>query len=128
MSNPESRRTGFLRLFCFLSLGAAFACSPAGTETGEPLSVELTVDRTSGEVGVDAFTFHLDATGRNLSSVVLEFGDGEGDSLAASGSTSAGMTRSHVYEAPGSYSAVARAVETSGEVLADTIVVTVQNS
>jgi hypothetical protein len=108
------------------ALTAAAGCSRTTTDVGEPLSITLTVDRTSGRAGVDAFTYHYEAAGTDLLGVVLDFGDGQVDSLAAQGAARAAATRSHVYASPGTYSAHARAMEAFGSVRADTVVVAVQ--
>ncbi len=84
------------------------------------------MDKASGIAGVDGFTFRYDAAGRDLLGVVLNFGDGQADSLSTQGSTKAGATRSHIYELPGTYFAFARVLESFGAVLADTVMVEVR--
>jgi len=108
-------------------LAAAAGCSSASTDVGEPLSITLSVDRSSGAAAVDVFSFHYEATGTDLLGIVLEFGDGQADSLAAQGAARASATRSHVYETPGTYSASAWAHEALGATKADTVVVEVRS-
>ena len=121
-----SARYGFAALAVPV-LFAASACSSTSTDVGGPLSIMLTVDRTSGRAGVDAFSFHYEATGTDLLGVVLEFGDGQVDSLAAFGAARAGATREHVYASPGTYLASARVQEAFGALRADTVQVEVQS-
>ena len=102
------------------------SCSDSTADFGEPLSITLTVDRSSGTAGVDLFTFRYDASGSQLLGVVLEFGDGQADSVAGQGGSTARATRTHLYEIPGTYSANARVVEALGATLADTVVVQIQ--
>ena len=114
---------GLVLLFLFLG---PLSCSTSTADVGKALSIELSVDRTSGVAGVDVFTFRYEASGQDLLGVVLEFGDGQADSLATLGSTTAGATRPHTYVDPGSYSAIARVLEAFGQLLADTVMVRVQ--
>jgi hypothetical protein len=109
-----------------MSLLGALGCSDTTVDIGNPLSISLTVDRTSGVAGVDTFTFQYSARGTGLLGVVLEFGDGQADSLATLGASEAGATRKHVYAEPGSYAASARAEEALGARRADTLMVQVQ--
>jgi hypothetical protein len=127
-SDAWGRRCAVLRRVAgFLPLSLCLACSSSSVEIGNPLTIELTVDRSTGVAGTDSFTFRYEATGKDLMGVVLAFGDGQADSLAARGATSAGATRTHVYDIPGSYAAFARAIESFGETLADTVLVEVQS-
>ena len=124
------RIEGLTILLCLMGvllLWGVGACSSTTTDFGEPLSIALTVDRAVGVAGVDTFSFRYDATGTSLMGIVLEFGDGQADSLSAQGATSAGATRSHVYAVPGAFSAVATVLEAFGEARADTVVVEIQN-
>jgi hypothetical protein len=105
---------------------AGAGCTSTSTDSGEPLSITLTVDRTAGSAAVDTFTFQYSATGSELLGIVLDFGDGQVDSVAALGASRAGATRPHVYQTAGTFEAFARALEAFGSVLADTVVVEVQ--
>jgi hypothetical protein len=89
-------------------------CSSSSADFGGPLSITLTVDRTSGRATVDEFAFHYEASGTELLGVVLDFGDGQVDSLSAQGASRAGAIRIHVYELAGMFSATAREVPTQG--------------
>lgn len=101
-------------------------CSDSSIGGGNPLSITLTVDPVVGVAAVDTFTFQYDAEGTDLLGVVLDFGDGQVDSLSALGAVTAGATRLHVYEDPGTYSAIASVIEAVGATLADTVSVEVQ--
>ncbi len=109
-----------------MALVGALACSGGSVEVGNPLTISLTVDRTVGTAAVDTFTFQYQATGTNLLGVVLEFGDGQADSLAGQGASSAGARRKHVYAEEGTYRAVARAEEAFGDEVSDTVLVEVR--
>lgn len=102
------------------------ACTDTSVGGGNPLSITLTVDPSVGTAAVDTFTFQYQAEGTDLLGVVLEFGDGQVDSLSALGAVTAGATRLHVYEDPGTYSAIASVIEAVGATLADTVSVEVQ--
>ena len=106
-------------------LAGGMGCSSSSTDVGEPLSITLTVDRTTGLAAVDTFSFHYEATGTDILGVVLEFGDGQEDSLSALGAARAGATRNHVYGSAGVFSASARVLEALGALRADTVVVEV---
>lgn len=125
---PQQFRDGHSAVVALL-VGALLAlgmgCTDTSTAIGGPLSITLTVDRATGLAGVDAFSFHLEATGTELLGIVLAFGDGQADSVSALGASSVGATRVHVYESPGTFSAVAHATESLGAVKADTVVVEV---
>ena len=118
----------FGRLFLIGALLAvASGCSSSSTDVGEPLSITLTVDRTTGLAAVDTFSFHYEATGTDILGVVLDFGDGQADSLSALGAARAGATRNHVYGSAVVFSASARVLEAFGDLLADTVVVEIES-
>jgi hypothetical protein len=124
------RTTGaapFLGLLGVLLLCWAGGCSSTSTDFGQPLSITLTADRDVAVAGADTVTFRYDAAGTDLVGIVLDFGDGQADSLSAQGATTAGATREHVYADPGTFFAVAEVIEAFGESLADTVVIEVQN-
>jgi hypothetical protein len=121
-----SRASGGLLLIAAL-LTVALGCSSSSTDAGEPLSITLTVDRTTGLAAVDTFSFHYEATGTDILGVVLDFGDGQADSLSALGAARAGATRNHVYGSAGVFSASARVLEAFGDLLADTVVVEIES-
>lgn len=108
-------------------LAVGMGCSSTSTDVGGVLSMTLTVDRTTGLAAVDTFSFHYEATGTELLGIVLDFGDGQVDSLSALGATRAGATRTHVYGSAGVFSASARVLDVLGVLRADTVVVEVQS-
>ncbi len=126
MHSGISRFCGGLLLAGTL-LAVVTACSSSSTDAGGPLSITLTVDKTTGVAAVDTFSFHYEATGTDILGVVLEFGDGQADSLSALGAARAGATRTHVYGSAGVFSASARVLEAFGAVRADTVVVEIQS-
>lgn len=82
------------------------ACSSTTTDTGQPLGVELTADRTNAAVG-DSIEFFAQGSGSLLAGMAIEYGDGAADSLSTEGAVTATMRRKHAYSEPGSYLAVA---------------------
>jgi hypothetical protein len=127
MIEGTSGETHLFRLLGVLLFCAAGGCSSTSTDFGQPLSITLTADRDVAVAGVDTVTFRYDAAGTDLVGIVLDFGDGQVDSLSAQGATTAGATREHVYADPGTFFAVAEVLEAFGGSLADTVVIEVQS-
>jgi hypothetical protein len=78
------------------------ACGDTGFQRGHPLELDLTVDQVSRPVGTP-HEFDVNARGRWLLAFIIDYGDGQADTVPTFGSQSAGATRSHTYDAPGSY-------------------------
>jgi hypothetical protein len=127
MIEGRSGETPLFRLLCVLLLSATGGCSSTSTDFGQPLSITLTADRDVAVAGVDTVTFRYDAAGTDLVGIVLNFGDGQVDSLSAQGATTAGATREHLYSDPGTFFAVAEVLEAFGGSLADTVVIEVRS-
>ena len=107
-----------------LALGSG--CGGSSTDSGKDLSIQLTVDQAVGVAVADTFTFSFVSRGRALLGIELDFGDGGTETINGAGSSKVTGTRVHAYQQPGTYSAVARAVEMVGTELADTVSVQVQ--
>jgi hypothetical protein len=74
---------------------ASFTASPTNANAGTPINFTVTP-----------------TTGANISNVVVEFGDGSSTNLGAIG---AATTVTHAYSSPGTYTATARATDSTGD-------------
>jgi hypothetical protein len=101
----------------------AWSCSSI-TSTGKPLTITLTADRTTAVVDQEV-TFSYEATGKSISGILLEFGDGALDSINSYGSQSATGRRTHAYAEAGDYVAVGTVFDFSEGTRSATISVTV---
>lgn len=97
-------------LFSLLAGLSVAACSDTIVEGGRPHTAELTVDRTTAQVG-DTLLFNLEGTGELLAGVAIEYGDGAADTLATQGAVTAGFRREHAYAEAGTYIAVGTVVD-----------------
>ncbi len=105
-----------LRSARFPALAAALAaalvlsaCQESSVGTGGgPLDVTVTAEPTTQTVG-QAIAIRADAVGTSLDGTILDFGDGQVDSVAAFGANTQTLTRLKTYAAPGTYIIVARA-------------------
>lgn len=80
-----------------------------------PLTLTLTVEPATAAVG-DSITFRYTATGTDLSSIAMDYGDGETGSAPSLGAGAVGMTGflKHAYAAAGSYVATGTAYDNTG--------------
>lgn len=84
--------------------------------------VQLTVNPPSGPLATNfAFTI-TPTTGALISNIVINYGDGQQDTL---GAVSSQVTRQHRYSATGTFTATVTQTETSGNVTAASVTVTV---
>ena len=102
------------------------ACD-AITDVGRPLTVELTASKTSAQVG-ESVAFSVDATGRSLVFLVLDYGDGTADTTAAFGAQTAGADYVHSYAEAGTFTLQGRAFEVGGEFVGDDLTIQVQET
>ena len=86
-------------LVAALFVGLA-ACSDDG-QVGTPLSVSLIGPDTGTALVSTPFLY--DVSGRSLSGLIFEWGDGTRDSLPTAGAQSAQGSRPHTYDSAGSY-------------------------
>ena len=107
-------------------VGFGVGCDGSSTDQGKDLSVELTVDISSGVAVVDTFSFGFEVRGRALHSMVLDYGDGESETVQGGASSRIFGNRVHAYQEAGTFRAVALARELAGQESADTAVVQVQ--
>jgi len=97
-----------------LAIGAVLsACSESTIDVaGGPLSVIVTVDPITQTVGQEV-TVRAEVRGTSLSGTILDFGDGEVDSIAAFGANTQTVTQMKVYQLAGTYTIVATAEDPS---------------
>jgi len=93
-------------------------------EIGGPLEISVQVTQAERTLGQE-HEFRLQARGRQLLGVILEYGDGRVDSIQAFGAQSITHGETHTYEAAGSYSVRAVVEEAGGAVARDSVRVTV---
>ncbi len=123
MSGPRAAARGALPL---LLVAAAVACSDTGVfVSGEPVRITLEVDAPSLDQG-ETHRFRIEAGGRSLLGVVIEYGDGQVDSIIAAGAQTATHVQDHIYAEPGPYLVRARAEDANGDVARDSVAVTVR--
>ena len=84
------------------------ACSDITFVGGGPVTIELSVDRSSVAVG-DSVTFTYEVKGTYVVGIVFEYGDGVVDSVSALGAQRASGEVSHAFGLPGSYTVKGRA-------------------
>ena len=79
------------------------------------LTLTLTVEPATALVG-DSITFRYEATGTDLSTIQLDYGDGETGSVPSLGAGAVDMTGllKHAYAAAGSYVATGTAYDNTG--------------
>jgi hypothetical protein len=80
----------------------AWGCSDITSGGGGPLSLTVTADRQTAQVG-QKLTFTYAATGQSISGITLEYGDGVVDSINSYGSQSSSGQRTHTYAEAGDY-------------------------
>ncbi len=107
-------------------LSAAGGCLNNSTGPNQPLSIQLTVDKTSGSAGSDIFSFSFEAKGTFIVDVVLGFGDGNSETVPGGNSGRVFGTQPHTYAEAGAYTATATVRDSFGESAADTVAITVQ--
>lgn len=107
-----------------LALAASAACSDITFEGGGPLTLELTADRTSANVGQQV-TFDFDAVGSILVGVIVTYGDGGSDTTDTFGSQSASGSFIHAFGEAGSFRVVGTVFDNIQGQAADTVVVQV---
>lgn len=113
---------------CLLLSGAAVlgGCLDSGTaEVGHPLQFTLHVVEADLSLG-QPHEFRLEARGRQLSGLVIEYGDGITDSIPAFGAQTASHLQGYLYPDPGTYRVRARVEESSGAVARDSVQVVVR--
>jgi hypothetical protein len=112
----------------FLLLGALVSggCLDSGTaEVGHPFQFDLQVVEAELPLG-EPHEFRLEARGRRLAGLVIDYGNGITDSIPTFGAQSASHVQGYVYPDPGTYRVRARAEEASGAVARDSVEVVVR--
>jgi hypothetical protein len=86
---------------------AAVACSETTVETGGgPLSIELIVTPTTQTLG-DSVVVRTSAQGTALAGTILDYGDGQVDSIPGANASTQGAVRGYTYQAVGTYTITA---------------------
>jgi hypothetical protein len=88
-----------------------------------PLTLDVDADVSTTTVG-EVVTFTFAATGTQLTSVTLEFGDGDAETKGYAGPVEVTDVAVHAYGATGTYDVVGRAIDSQGAV-EDTLTITV---
>ena len=94
---------------CFALILIGLACTRNQITLGGPLS--LTVSSNTPVSVSDSLVLQYDVTGQNLAGMQVLWGDGQIDSVAFLGSQTAGGRRPHLYDAEGTYTIRATAVD-----------------
>ena len=94
------------------------------SEIGSPLSVSLTGPST-GLAG-EALPFMYDVSGRSLSGLIFEWGDGTRDSVPTAGAQTAQGTRLHTFDSAGTYTVLLQAEDAVEGIENDQVTVDVQ--
>jgi PKD repeat protein len=101
---------------------AAAACLDHVSGT-RPLTLDVDADVSTTTVGEEV-TFTFAATGTQLTSVTIEFGDGDAQTKGYAGPVEVNDFAVHAYSAAGTYDVVGRAIDSQGAV-EDTLTITV---
>ena len=107
-SNPDAWAMARLSVFAFL-LSGVLACSTSPLET-RPFDVTIAAGSTTAAPG-DTIIFVVDAQGRSLLGIEINYGDTNSDLFGASGAQTARVTFRHAYLQPGTYLVRARATD-----------------
>jgi len=107
------RRTTILLMLTAVAFVAGGCLDDSITGTRD---VSITLTATSTTAGVnEAITVDYEATGTGLLSVVLDWGDGESETILLSGTgISAGGILQHSYSAPGTYTVTGTTTASNG--------------
>jgi len=100
----------------------AWGCSDITVTGAKPLTFTLDADRTSAPTGVE-IEFRFEATGSYLNGVILQYGDGAGDSIPMNGAQTASGHRRHAYDAAGQYQVIGVLEDASEGMRSDTLLV-----
>lgn len=106
-----------------LTLLAAGGCQDPA-EVWRPTAVDLSSDRTTAPVG-EPVDFRYQAQGQSLAGLVIDYGDGSRDSIAALGAQTAAGTVTHAFELAGAFDVTAALLDFSGETAGDTVAVVI---
>ena len=97
-------------LLCTLPLLASLACSESSVEVGGTLSIQLTVTPATQTQG-QPVQWQTSAAGRSLAGTVVDFGDGQVDSVAAMGAQTQALNNEKTYDSVGVFIVVAEVVD-----------------
>lgn len=120
MSTGRRAATAVAAVFA-LSVGA---CGDTGFESGHRLEVSLEVEAADRPLGAE-HNFRIDARGRALVGLILDYGDAQVDSVATHGAQTATHHQPYVYGEEGVYLVRVRAEDADGEEASDSLTVRV---
>lgn len=106
------------------SVALSVACSSVTFVGGGDVSLTMTADPPSASTGQDV-TFSYDAVGSILVAIIMDYGDGTGDTLDTAGAQTASGRFVHAFETPGTFSVVGTIFDNLQGSASDTVVVQV---
>jgi hypothetical protein len=115
----------FIASMSVLAVLLVSACSSYTSEVPDrPLTVDLTAPRTTAGVG-DTILFRVDATGKRLLGLIINYGDGRADSISTQNAQTATANIPYAYTAKGMFTVVATVIELTGESVNDDLAMTI---
>jgi hypothetical protein len=129
---PPPRRTRRLtfrpvRLAGLVSALAAAACGETGVEIGHPLEIRIDVENASRTLGT-SHEFSVNARGRHLIGLSIDYGDGHTDSIPTFGAQSVAHAASHVFGSTGDFRVLATIEDAVEGELRDSVMVQVTST
>jgi hypothetical protein len=118
-------RPGVLALLLLVGLFGTGCLEQGFVSVGGPLSLSLSVDQAEVSEGT-AHVFRVEARGQQLLGLILDYGDGQVDSVATAGAQSATHVEVHQFGAPGTYRVRARVEDLRGLSASDSLDVRVR--
>lgn len=107
-----------------LVLVAATACGDTGVSSGRPLDISIEVDQPGRPLGAP-HVFRIEAQGRALLGVILDYGDSRVDSIPTHGAQTASHEQGYIYEEEGVFLVRVRAEDVDGRAARDSLTVQV---
>jgi hypothetical protein len=109
-----------------LALLSGAGCLDQGfVAVGGPMSLSLKVDQADLPEGVP-HVFRIEARGQQLLGLIVDYGDGQVDSIATAGAQSATHVEAYTFGAAGSYRVRARVEDLRGLTASDSVDVSVR--
>lgn len=111
-------RVGATAVVAFVAFGCGL------TDVGQPLTARLVVSPAAPRAG-ELVELRVSGTGRFITTIAIEYGDGDEDSVEVAGSQSASHTFTRTYGSAGSYTAIGTIFDSRG-ILSDTVEIVIQ--
>ena len=102
---------------------AAAGCQEVADE-GRPTALVLSSDRATAAVA-EPIDFRYEGQGRSLAGLIVEYGDGSADSVAAHGAQTASGTLTHAFPEAGGFEVTAALLDFAGDTARDTVAVVI---